>query len=302
MLGLEKVLYDPDHQPYAPEGRIFRVLLSLAALMRSVVALLAIKTSAVLVGLPLAPLLILIPMPRRVANSLLQAVPDLAMGLLVSWLLLRFAHATKLRELGLNWDRKVARETLIAFVGGAIALAMTVVPLLAMGMGSFEAVDMRVKTGQGMVIVLALVLISAFAEEVILRGYVFQTLAYPMHLLGALVLTSGAFAALHLRNPGANEYTMANTFLAGCVLGLLLVWRRSIWVVSGAHFGWNLATMLLGLNVSGGTLQIVPYRILWSTGTVWTGGNYGPEGSVVCMVLLSLLLLVLVRLHYHREA
>jgi uncharacterized protein len=296
VLGLGKVLYDPAHQPYAPEGWIFRVLLSLAALMRSFGALLAIKTSAVLLGLPLAPMLLLIPMPRRVAQALFQAVPDVVMGLIVSWLLLRFAHNTKLRELGLEWNSSVAKETLLAFIAGAVALAMTVVPLLMMGMGRFEAVEMRAKSVQG------LVMVSAFAEELILRGYVFQTLAYPMHLLGALVLTSGAFAALHLRNPGANEYTMANTFLAGCVLGLLLVWRRSIWVVSGAHFGWNLMTMLLGLNVSGGTLQIVPYRIQWSAETVWTGGNYGPEGSVLCMVLLSLLLLVLVRLHYHREA
>ncbi|MCX6609962.1 MAG: CPBP family intramembrane metalloprotease [Acidobacteria bacterium] len=134
-----------------------------------------------------------------------------------------------------------------------------------------------------------------------MRGYPFQTLVQPIHMLGAVLVTSAPFAALHWNNPGANEYTMVNTFLAGAALGMLMAWRRSLWAAAGAHFGWNFTTVLFGLNVSGMPVPVMPFTIRWKVDEIWTGGSYGPEGGLPCMMLLSALLLVLIRLYYHRE-
>lgn len=302
VLGLGKVLYDPAHQPFTPEGWFFRSLLAFAALMRSIGAVLAMQTSSILLGLPLGVVQHWIPMPRLLGQRLLQALPEAVMALLISWLLLRYAHKAPLSELGLGWRPGAWKETLLGALGGVVALALAVLPLLAFGFGEFETSESKIRGPVGLAVLLGLFALAAFSEELILRGYAFQTLAYPLHMIGAVILTSGVFAALHLNNRGTNEFTVANTFLAGCVLGMLLAWRRSLWPVAAAHFGWNLATIALGLNVSGIVIPLVPFRIAWRLDPIWTGGSYGPEGGLPCTIVLSLLLLILIRLYYHRQS
>ncbi len=294
------MLYDHPQQPPIPDGWIFRSLLAFAALMRSSGALIAMVTSAILLHLLIEKWHYFIPMPRMLAANLLRAIPELIMGLLISWLLLRFAHRAKLSDLGLPLLRSAIAETLLSILGGGLMIALLVVPLLIMGMGEIASAETKIRGPYGLVVLILLLFIAALSEELILRGYVFQTLVQPLHLLGAVLVTSAPFALLHWNNPGANEYTMVNTFLAGAVLGMLMAWRRSLWAAAGAHFGWNFATVLFGLNVSGMAVPVVPFTIRWKLDEIWTGGNYGPEGGLPCMVLLSALLLVLIRLYYHR--
>ncbi len=301
MLGLGKVLYDHPQQPPIPEGWIFRTLVAFAALMRSTGAFLAMGTSAILLGLALAKLRYLVPMPRKLAANLLQSIPDLIMGLLISWLLLRFAHKAKLRDLGLPLVRSAITETLVSMLGGGLMIALLVVPFVVGGMGEIVSAETKIRGPYGLTVLTVMMFIAAFSEELIMRGYVFQTLVQPIHMLGAILVTSAPFAALHWNNPGANEYTMVNTFLAGAALGMLMVWRRSLWAAAGAHFGWNFACVLFGLNVSGMPVPVVPFAIRWKVDEIWTGGSYGPEGGLPCIVLLSVILLVLIRLYYHRE-
>ncbi len=295
------MLYDHPQQPPIPEGWIFRSLVAFAALMRSSGAFLAMGTSAILLGLVLAKLSNFVPMPRKLAANLLQSIPDLIMGLLISWLLLRFAHKAKLSDLGLPLVRSAITETLLSILGGGLMVAMIVVPFVFAGLGEVVSAETKIRGHYGLAVLTLMMFIAAFSEEFIMRGYVFQTLVQPIHMLGAVLVTSAPFAALHWTNPGANEYTMVNTFLSGAVLAMLMAWRRSLWAAAGAHFGWNFATVLFGLNVSGLNVPVMPFTIRWKVDEIWTGGSYGPEGGLPCMVLLSALLLVLIRLYYHRE-
>jgi membrane protease YdiL (CAAX protease family) len=301
VLGLGKVLYDHPQQPPIPEGWIFRTLVAFAALMRSTGALVAMVTSAILLHLVIERWYFLIPMPRVLAINLLRSIPELIMGLVISWLLLRFAHRARLGDLGLPLNRSAIAETLFSILGGGLMVALIVAPLLLMGMGEFSSAETKIRGPYGLVVLTGLMFIAAFSEELILRGYVFQTLVQPVHMLGAVVITSTPFAILHWSNPGADEYSMMNTFLAGATLAMLMAWRRSLWAAAGAHFGWNFATVLFGLNVSGISIPLVPFTINWKADKIWTGGSYGPEGGLPCTVLLSALLLVLIRLYYHRE-
>ncbi len=296
------MLYDPAHQPELPEGWIFRVLLSLAALMRTMGAALAMVTSGILLGIPFASLIHeWLPMSRMLRERYFRALPDTVMALLISWLLLRFAHRLSIGELGLHWDRAAFREALYGFLAGAVSLALVALPPLLLGWVTFENSDAKVRGLGGITLLVILIAFAAFSEELVMRGYAFQTLVHPAGLLSALILTSGAFSAMHLNNPGMNEFTLANTFLAGCVLGILVVWRRSIWTAAGAHFGWNLATILFGLNLSGLVVPLMPFRMQISGDAMWTGGRYGPEGGIFCTIILSLLLLGLIRVYFHRN-
>lgn len=297
------MLFDPQHNPDLPEGWGFRALLAIAALMRSFGALLAIETSSILLRLPLEPLWVMIPMPRMLSLNLLGGVATAGMGLVISWALLRFTYQTKLDSIGLRFNRAEWKEFFGGLAGGITTLGLIVAPMWALGMLEFAEAESRVRGPLGVVVLLVLLAFASFAEELVMRGYAFQSMVFSWHLLGALVMTSGAFALLHWNNPGRNEFTIGNTFLAGCVLGMVVAWRRSLWPAIGAHLGWNLMTILLGLRVSGLNFALMPFKLSGVTGAeVWTGGNYGPEGSAICTIALSLLLLGLVRLYYHRES
>ena len=302
VLVLGKVLYDQPHQPPLPDGWILRTLLALAALMRSFGALLAMGTSSILLGLAFEPLGQWIPMPRRLGANLLAAIPALVMCLLISGLLLHYTHRAKLSDLGLGLNRSALKEGLLAMLLGAFSLALVVAPPLLLGLGTFAAAETKIKGPYGLAVLLILLAVAALSEELLMRGYAFQSLVQPMHLLGALLLTSGAFAALHAGNRGANEFSIANTFLAGCAIGMVVAVRRNLWAAVGAHFGWNLGTILFGLNLSGLSIPVVPFKVEWRLDSVWTGGAYGPEGGLLCTVTLSAILLLLVMLYYQKQA
>ena len=295
------MLYDEPHQPALPDGWILRGLLALAALMRSFGALLAMGTSSILLGLAFEPLGQWIPMPKRLGANLLAAIPALVMCLLISGLLLRYVHQAKLSEIGLTLHWGDLKEGLLATLLGALSLTLVVAPPLLLGLGNFAVAETKIKGPCGLSVLIVLLAIAALSEELLMRGYAFQSLVQPMHLLGALILTSGAFAALHADNRGANEFTIGNTFLAGCAIGMVVAVRRNLWAAVGAHFGWNLSTILFGLNLSGLSIPVVPFKVEWRLDPVWTGGAYGPEGGLLCTVVLSAILLLLVMLYYQQE-
>ena len=132
-------------------------------------------------------------------------------------------------------------------------------------------------------------LIAATAEELVFRGYIFQTLVRADQTITAFILTSFLFAMVHQGNPGANLLGWANTFLAGIWFGVAYLKTKELWFVSGMHFAWNwLQGSLYGIEVSGLT-QIAPHPILKEieTGPAWIGGGtYGLEGGIVTTIAL----------------
>ncbi len=258
-------------------------------------------SSATLADFYLARPFSAIPVPRGIGDSLLRGIPEFVLFLGISWLLVHFGHRASLADLGLGWNAQALRDLGLYLLAGAAAVSLVVLPLVAAGFGSFRSSEQTVQGWGQIALLVFLLFLAALGEEIFLRGYAFQTLIQPLHLLGALVTVNGIFAALHLGNPSVNEFAVANTFLAGCVLAMLVVVCRSLWAPVGAHFGWNLATPLLGVNLSGMPLPITPYSVEWHTSSFWTGGGYGPEASVLCTGLLLALLFSLVLVYYRRQ-
>jgi len=135
---------------------------------------------------------------------------------------------------------------------------------------------------------LALLALPAAAEEVLVRGYPLQAMAEVWGAGVALVVTSVGFGALHLPNPGASWIGVANTAAAGLLLGALVLRTGSLWWATGAHLGWNWALgFLLDLPVSGLDVVDAPLLRASTRGPEWwSGGAFGPEGSVAAAAVL----------------
>jgi membrane protease YdiL (CAAX protease family) len=135
-------------------------------------------------------------------------------------------------------------------------------------------------------------LLGAAAEEMLFRGYPFQTLLRSWPLAAALLPTSVFFALAHLDNPSvAPGFTVLNTTLAGVWLAVAYWRTRSLWFPTGLHWGWNWAQgAFLGSPVSGITsLAPDPLLRFADEGPAWLGGGaYGIEGGAACTVALLL--------------
>lgn len=301
VLVLETVFFDDSQLPPEPAGTILNFLQAVAAMMRSFGSLLAMLCFAWLLEGFLPQSFILTGLSKSVSDTFVHSLPEIVAFSLLTWVLLRFGHASSLSALGLGWSRRSLLDVLAFTLFGALAVAALVLPLVWVGLGSFELRPSAIPTAS-LAPTTLFFLLAAASEELLMRGYPFQTLIRPLHLLGALIALNAAFASLHLFNPGADEYSLSNTFLAGCVLGMLFVLRRNLWAPIGAHFGWNLMTPLLGVPLSGMDMPLTKFRIRWQADNLWTGGDYGPEGSLLCTIFLALLLFGLIHLYYRRQS
>jgi membrane protease YdiL (CAAX protease family) len=138
---------------------------------------------------------------------------------------------------------------------------------------------------------------EGLVEELIFRGAIFRLLSSVFGMWGALGLSSGLFGALHVSKPGADVMAVLGIIMAGGIpLAALYVLTRRLWASIGYHIGWNFTeAYVFGAQVSGSGVGVSLYQVQPIPGvdTLWSGGAFGPEASVVTVVLGFLLTVAL---------
>lgn len=196
------------------------------------------------------------------------------------------------RSLGLSLHAGWFRDLLVGTVIGIASLALAAAIATAGGglRFTFSTVGIFPQVAKTLVLSGGLFIIAALAEEALFRGYPLQTFTRAALIPFGVVLTSVAFAAIHMRNPNFETgLAFGNLFLAGVWLAVAYLRTRSLWFPLGVHWAWNWALgSLFGLPVSGIT-RIAPHPFLQGTdlGPAWlTGGSYGIEGGLACTITL----------------
>jgi membrane protease YdiL (CAAX protease family) len=137
--------------------------------------------------------------------------------------------------------------------------------------------------------VLVLLLFGAVGEEMLFHGYGFQVLLGSMGTWATILPTSVLFAWAHSSNLSISPLALLNTAAWGVLLGWGF-WRSGdLWLPIGLHVGWNWALPLAGANLSGFTINVTGYAIRWKVPSLWSGGEYGPEGGLLTTAVLVLL-------------
>lgn len=216
--------------------------------------------------------------------------------------------AGRLRRRGVAWTRALglARvpkpgSCLLSWmrgaVGGAALIALLVTMLFVGGwLGRTpESPDPRV------VLLVALALaVAALYEELLFRGFGFWAMERLGGPLVATATTSLLFAWAHSNNSGSGLLGLVNTALAGALLGWLRSTRGHLWSAWGLHFGWNLTLgILFGATTSGfgfaGRFARAELTARGEAQPLLSGGDYGPEASLVLTILLAGWLLLVIR-------
>jgi membrane protease YdiL (CAAX protease family) len=201
----------------------------------------------------------------------------------------RFIDRRSVKSMGFYW-RPYQPHAITGFCLGVALLGAGT--LVLYGTKNLDWTDAHFKAGDFFT-GLALMVLIAFTEEMVFRGYILNNLMESMNKWAALAVSAALFTIAHGTNPGITSVALVNLLLAGLLLGINYIYTRNIWFAIFFHFSWNfLQGPVLGYEVSGLPLQGVLQPAL--QGPWWlTGGVFGLEGSfiITCLFMAALLLL-----------
>jgi membrane protease YdiL (CAAX protease family) len=218
---------------------------------------------------------------------LVREVMDFLIFLLASWIMGKTEGRT-IADYGLPW-RKMFRAqfwqgAVIGFVLlTALLLAMRLCGVFYFGSIALHGADIwKWATAYGFVFILV-----ALREEFRARGYALFTLSAGIGFWPAAILSSAFFGYSHHGNTGEDWIGLFNAGLFGLLACLFLRRTGNLWMPVGVHmaFDWG-ETYFYGVADSG---QVLPGHLLNSTfsGRAWlSGGSVGPEGSLLCTLLI----------------
>ena len=135
----------------------------------------------------------------------------------------------------------------------------------------------------------------SLSEEILIRGYVLSNFMDSSNKYIALLISSLLFSLMHGFNPKINAIGMVNLFLAGVMLGITYLYTKNLWFAFSNHFSWNFFQAMFGFHVSGLTIYS-PIKLKIES-SIWTGGEFGIEGSVLT-IFLQLTIIVFLYFKY----
>ncbi|MBZ5725244.1 MAG: CPBP family intramembrane metalloprotease [Acidobacteriia bacterium] len=205
------------------------------------------------------------------------------------WLTLRIYENRPLVDLGLWLNRASADNLLFGLAGGAGAACLVLAPPLATG--AAHLARLHPASVSGVLFTIFFLAVGSAGEELFFRGYGFQLLLARLGPYATIVPVAVVFGLLHSANPNATWLGVANTAGFGIVFGYAYLRSRDLWLPIGLHFGWNFTLPLFGASLSGIRMitEVTGHEMMWTAGKLWSGGEYGPEASVLTSGVMILL-------------
>ena len=196
--------------------------------------------------------------------------------------------------------RRLIPHTLLGLLVGFIFITLVVSTITASG---YATVDWNGFSGKRQFSMFMLFLAVAVGEEMIFRGVIFRWLDERWNTWVALLISAILFGMMHISNENATWWSsLAIAIEAGLLLGAAYKWSGTLWVPIGIHWAWNYVQgNVFGLAVSGMQLSD---RILETTVNgpdIITGGAFGPEASIIAVILGTLLTIVFLTNRYRQH-
>ena len=227
---------------------------------------------------------------------------NLAAALFANWLALKIFAGCELTAIGLRWNRASSDNFALGLLGGIGAASLALAPAVAVGAAHFVQSAGERPTLGAPIFLAVFLLVGSAAEEILFRGFGFQTLLPALGNWISVGICAVLFGMLHLGNPNVTAFGIANTVGFGAIFGYAFLRSRDLWLPIGLHFGWNFTLPLFGERVSGLNMKVTGYEMSWTAGALWSGGAYGPEASLLATVVLGALFLYVQKAPVRRQA
>ena len=181
-------------------------------------------------------------------------------------------------------------EAIKVGTGLAIFSIVGIVAILLMSDNISLALSKDLKIGI-IIILIILVLMQGFLEEVVFRGYLMTRLAAKKGKWIAIILSSIFYLVFRMSNPSTSKLDLINIFLISIVMSLLYWYFDNILVIAIFHAFWNfISGVVFGFNISGIKVSDTIFTVdAISDKQILTGGSYGIEGSIIATVFFAVL-------------
>ena len=194
---------------------------------------------------------------------------------------------------------KLVPHTLLGILVGFIIMVLVVSTIVAMGDAT---VTWRGFSVEKQFSVFMMFLAVAVGEEMIFRGVIFRWIDERWNTWVALLISAILFGWMHISNDNATWWSsLAIAVEAGLLLGAAYKWSGSLWVPIGIHWAWNYTQgNIFGLAVSGSDAGETMLTTIVNGPDIITGGAFGPEASIISVILGTFFTIVFLANCYRR--
>ena len=184
-------------------------------------------------------------------------------------------------------------------MGAALGWGMVTVVLLIVALiGHFYVQLWTAPRAWGQLLVQILTLLAgALAGEIAFRGYPFQKLMEAVGPFGATILAAVVFGAVRATTPGSTPTAVWISAVAAVLLSVAYLRTHALWLSWGLHFAWIACIGILFGQPLASNRQVSSVIQTYVDGPTWlTGAEFGPEGSLVALIVLWVGLYFLIRM------
>ena len=143
---------------------------------------------------------------------------------------------------------------------------------------------------------LIFLILQSIVEEIVFRGVIFNVTKTKSNLLVATLVSSIAFALVHIFNPAINVIPLVNIVLAGVLFAFIYYKTNSIVNSIAFHIAWNFTQgNILGVSVSGiESSNSVFVTTLANSDILYyiIGNQFGYESGLLCTIIMLVLIFI----------
>ena len=230
------------------------------------------------------------------AKGLIKGIITAIVAILSYRLLFKYYEKRTITELSTT---RIARNLTLGILLGAILQSLTIWVIYINGgynIITYNPISYLIRP-------LTMAFSSAIFEELLVRGIIFRILEEKLGSYIALFISAAIFGGLHLANPNSSITAAIGLALqAGLFLGVAFMYTRNLWFPIAIHFAWNFTQAgIFGATISGNSISksLITSHI---EGNDWyTGGAFGPEGSIQATLFCLLATLGLLILSHKQQ-
>ena len=190
---------------------------------------------------------------------------------------IKYFEKTTIDYFGFNKENNLV--AIKAGLGLAIFSVLGVVAILLMSNNVSLTLSKDLNIGM-IIILIILVLIQGFLEEIVFRGKWI-----------AIILSSLFYLVFRMSNPTTSKLDLINIFLISIVMSLLYWYFDNVLIIAIFHAFWNcISGVIFGFNISGIRVSDSIFIVeAISDKQILIGGSYGIEGSIIATVFFAIL-------------
>lgn len=210
-------------------------------------------------------------------------------------------------SLGLSFNKQALKDIVFGFFLSAAMAGSFLLILYSFGLLEYEGINFsEAFTGEGfvalmgtfsmvaMLLLLLETMLVGYWEELVFRGYLFQNMTHGMGLKWAVLISCVIYGLIHASNPNATVLSSVIIIAFGFLRIYGYLATKMLWLSMGMHIGWNFFQgPIFGFAASGHTKATLIQHSFTSDKSYLTGGEFGPEGSIIILPILLITLFVM---------